>query len=99
MLEVVGRAVPYTYQRLPDLPRPALGDRHGLHEDRHLEDTDEQVYYILADAESPLAAVAQDALVSGLRVVCTTSLGEHEAGWHEFVNIPLVLEQITLIAP
>jgi hypothetical protein len=99
VLELVGHTLPVTYQRLPPLPLPALGDRHGLHTDRHLDDRAEQVYYLLADAESPLAAIAQDALVSSLRVVCVASLGMQEAGWQAIVNVPLVLDEISLIAP
>ena len=99
VLELVGHAAPYTYQRLPPLPLPSTGDRHGLHTDRHLHDTPEGVYYALADAESPLAALAQDALVSSLQVVAELSLGEQEAGWHELVNLPLVLDSLTLVGP
>ncbi len=99
VLELVGQAAPITYRRLPPLPIPALGDRHGLHTDRPLEESAEQVYYLLAEAESPLAALAQDALVSSLRVVAVASLGVEEAGWHALVNLPLVLDALTLIGP
>jgi hypothetical protein len=99
ILEVAGRATPITYQRLPSLPVPVVGDRHGLDTDRALEDTGEQVYYLLADAETPLAALAQDALVSSLRIVATASLGPQEGHWHELVNLPLMLDKITLIGP
>ena len=98
VLELVGYAVPPTYRRLPSLPLPPIGDRHGLHAD-HPDNITEQVYYLLADAESPLATAAQDALVSSLRVVCTASLGTQEARWHEIVNLPLVLDALTLIGP
>lgn len=99
VLELSGHAAPITYRRLPSLPQPADGDRHGLHTDRHLEDGPEQVAYLLADVDSPLAAAAQDALVSSLRVVCEGSLGAQEGGWHEVVNVPLLLDALTLIAP
>lgn len=98
VMELVGYAVPPTYRRLPPLPLPAIGDRHGLHTD-HPDNVTEQVYYLLTDAESPLAAAAQDALVSSLRVVCTASLGTQEARWYEIVNLPLVLDALTLIGP
>jgi len=99
VLELAGHAAPLTYRRLPPLPVPAVGDRHGLHADRPLEDGAEQVYYLLAEAESPLAALAQDALVSNLRVAAVASLGAEEAGWHALVNLPLVLDGLTLIGP
>lgn len=99
VLEIVGHALPHTYQCLPALPLPALGDRHGLHTLRHLEDSPEQVFYALADPDSPLAALAQDALVSSLRLVAHCSLGEQDAYWHELVNVPLVLDSLTLIGP
>lgn len=99
VLELVGRPTPLTYDRLPALPLPPLGDRHGLHVDRHLEDSLEHVYYLLAEAETPLAALAQDALVSSLQVAAVASLGEQEGGWHEVVNLPLILDALTLIAP
>ncbi len=99
ILEVAGRAAPITYRRLPPLPLPALGDRHSLHTDHSQGDLPEQVYYLLADAESPLAAFAQDAAVSSLRIACVASLGEQEAGWHEIVNVPLILDALTLIGP
>ena len=99
VLELVGRPVPLTYGRLPDLPLPPLGDRHGLHVDRHLEDTPEHVYYLLVEAETPLAALAQDALVSSLQVAAVASLGDEEGGWHEAVNLPLILDALTLISP
>ncbi|GAB4574428.1 MAG: hypothetical protein Kow0077_20960 [Anaerolineae bacterium] len=99
VLELAGWLVPHTYRRLPPLPLPVPGDRHHLHADRHLHDSPEQAYYLLADADSPLTALAQDALVSNLRVVAFCSLGEQAAGWHELVNIPLVLDSLTLIGP
>lgn len=99
VLELVGHVAPITYRRLPPLPAPAVGDRHGLHTDRPLEDSPEQVYYLLAEAESPLATLAQDALVSSLRVVATASLGPGGGGWHELVNLPLTLDGLTLIGP
>lgn len=99
VIEMAARAVPYTYRRLPPLPQSVVEDRHGLHADRSLEDCPEQIYYVLADAESSLAAVTQDALVSNLMVMCVTTLGPQEGCWHEIVNVPLLLEKITIIAP
>ncbi len=99
ILELSGYPAPFTYRRLPPLPLPASGDRHGLHADRRLDDAREQVAYLLADAESPLTTAALDALVSSLRVVGVASLGVQEARWHAIVNVPLVLDALTLIGP
>jgi hypothetical protein len=99
VLELAGYPLPFTYRRLPPLPLPASGDRHGLHTDRRLDDAEEQITYFLVGAESPLASIAQDALVSQLRVVAVGSLGRQSASWHDLVNLPLVLEELTLIAP
>ncbi len=98
ILELVGHAAPPSYRRLPPLPLPPAGDRHGPGDDRSPGGAPDQVYYLLAEVESPLAAAAQDALVSNLRVVCLAGLGAQEAYWHEVVNVPLVLEALTLVA-
>ncbi len=99
VLELAAHVTPITYRRLPPLPLPGLGDRHGLHVDRPLEDRPEQVYYALAEVESPLVTLAQDALISNLKVVCVASLGEDEGRWDEVVNVPLLVEGISLLAP
>jgi|GEM_PF-3935178 len=98
VLELSGYAAPVTYCRLP--PLPASGkDRHGLDADRRLDDAPEQVAYVLLDAESPLATVALDALVSSLRVVCIAGLGPQEGDWHAVVTLPLLLEALTIVGP
>lgn len=99
VLEMAAHAAPFTYRHLPPLPLPPTGDRHGLHTDRHLEETGEHVYYLLAEAGQTLAAAAQDALVSSLKAVAFASLGEQAGGWHEIVNLPLILDEFTLIGP
>ncbi len=97
-LELSGYAAPITYRRL--LPLPASGaDRHGLDADRRLDDAPEQVAYVLLDAESPLATVALDALVSSLRVVCVASLGPQEGDWHAVIDLPLLLEALSIVGP
>ncbi len=97
-LELSGYAAPITYRRLPPLPASSA-DRHGLDADRRLDDAPEQVAYVLLDAESPLATVALDALVSSLRVVCVASLGPQEGGWHAVVDLPLLLDALTIVGP
>lgn len=99
VLELAAHVTPITYRRLPPLPLPGLGDRHGLHVDRPLEERPEQVYYALAEVESALVTLAQDALISNLKVVCVASLGEDEGRWDEVVNVPLLVEGISLLAP
>lgn len=97
-LELSGYAAPITYRRLPPLPA-AGADRHGLDADRRLDDAPEQVAYVLLDAESPLATVALDALVSSLRVVCVAGLGPQEGAWHAIVTPPLLLEALSIVGP
>ena len=99
VLELVGRPVPAGYRRLPPLPLPGLGDRHSERPPAETDGWPEYVYYLLADVESPLMSLAQDALVSSLRVVAVTGLGAQDAYWHELVNLPLVLDSLTLIGP
>ncbi len=51
--------------------------------------------WILLD-DSPLVMLAQDALVSKLRVWCFGRLAANESGWGAFLALPLLLEGITL---
>jgi len=60
---------------------------------------DDQVYPLIMLAESNLAALAQDALVSGLAVDAYTALASDANGWHEIVGLPLLLDTLTLLAP
>ena len=60
---------------------------------------DEHVYPFIVLAESNLAALAQDALVSGLSVDAYGVLADDDGQWHELVGLPLLLDSLTLLAP
>ena len=53
----------------------------------------------LAPDDSPLTALAQDALVSKLPVHVYGRLSDEEDGWHNYIALPLLLESLTLFAP
>jgi hypothetical protein len=52
----------------------------------------------LAPDESPLLALAQDALVSKLRVYCFGHLADEDGHWHHYFALPVLLEAMTLFA-
>ena len=43
-----------------------------------------------------MLTLAQDALVSKLRVYCFGRLAEEDGGWHEHFALPILLEAMTL---
>ena len=59
----------------------------------------DQAYPFIILAESNMAALAQDALVSGLSVDAYGSLASEAGRWHEVVGLPLLLDTLTLLAP
>jgi hypothetical protein len=59
----------------------------------------DQAYPFIIQADSNLAALAQDALVSGLAVDACGSLASDAGRWHEVVGLPLLLDSLTLLAP
>jgi hypothetical protein len=63
-----------------------------------IADVDEGVTTWLAPDESPLLSLAQDALVSKLRVYCFGHLADEEAGWHTHFALPILVEAMTLFA-
>jgi hypothetical protein len=78
------RRVPY--------PVPAFGDSVA-------EEITEGVSTWIVFAESPVAVMAQDALVSKLRVHCFGSLADQDAGWHDYFALPIALEALTIFPP
>jgi hypothetical protein len=52
----------------------------------------------LAPDEGPLLALAQDALVSKLRVYCFGHLADEDGHWHDHFALPVLLEAMTLFA-
>jgi hypothetical protein len=85
------------YPTLADRPRspypiPSFSD--GLD-----DEIEEGVTTWIAFEEDPALTLAQDALVSKLRVYCYGRLADDEAGWHEHFALPIALEGMTLFAP
>jgi hypothetical protein len=78
------RAVPY--------PVPSFHD--GL-----ADEIDETVTTWMAFEGSPALTLAQDALVSKMRVYLFGRLAEQSWGWHDLFALPLALEAMTLFAP
>ncbi len=81
---------------------PSLGDmRNGIFS--RPSDAEplgrDQAYPFIALAESNLASLVQDALISGLAVDAYGSLASEAGRWHEVVGLPLLLETLTLLAP
>lgn len=52
----------------------------------------------LAPDDSPLLTLAQDALVSKLRVYCFGHLADEAGGWHTHFALPVLLDAMTLFA-
>ena len=86
-------------------PFPALADRARTPYsipawDDGIEDAiDEGVTTWMAFDEDPALTLAQDALVSKLRVYCFGRLAGQRDGWHEHFALPIALEGMTLFAP
>lgn len=62
------------------------------------EEVEEGLTTWLAPDDSPLLTLAQDALVSKLRVYCFGRLAAEDGGWHEHFALPILLEAMTLFA-
>jgi hypothetical protein len=97
VIEVVGGPFAADYVGLPSLDDMRRGvfarppDAESLGRD--------QAYPFIILAESNMAALAQDALVSGLGVDAYGALANDEGRWHEVVGLPLLLDRLTLLAP
>lgn len=86
-------------------PYPDLADRRAVpypvpsFHDGLADEVDETVTTWMAFEGSPALALAQDALVSKLRVYLFGRLAEQAWGWHDLFALPLALEAMTLFAP
>lgn len=86
-------------------PFPALADRARTPypipswDDGIDREIDEGVTTWMAFDEDPALMLAQDALVSKLRVYCFGRLANQRDGWHEHFALPIALEGMTLFAP
>ncbi len=63
------------------------------------DNIEESVTTWIAFDDSPALTLAQDALVSKLRVCCFGHLADQKAGWHEHLALPIALEGMTLFTP
>lgn len=94
--EIVGGAFEASYGDLPSLEdmkggifaRPADSEPLGTG----------QTYPFILNAESNFAALAQDALVSGLAVDAVGILADDDTGWQQVCGLPLLMESLTMLA-
>ncbi|MDZ4763566.1 MAG: hypothetical protein SGI73_03370 [Chloroflexota bacterium] len=100
VLSVGGMPLLPSVQPYPDaaarrnVPYPFPAFREGM-----AEDVPETITTWLALDDSPVLTLAQDALVSKLRVYVFGRLADERAGWHKQFALPLLLESMTLFAP
>ncbi len=95
--EIVGGSFPANYGGLPSLEdmrggvfaRPADIEPLGMG----------LTYPFILNAESNFAAIAQDALVSGLAVDAIGILADDDTGWQHISGLPLLMESLTMLAP
>jgi len=86
-------------------PFPTLADRKRVPYavpsfSEGIEDqTQEGVTTWIAFEEDAALTLAQDALVSKLRVHVYGRMAEQKAGWHDLFALPIALEGMTLFAP
>jgi hypothetical protein len=77
-----------------NLPYPLPSFEDGIATEVH-----EGMTTWIAYDEAPALSLAQDALVSKLRVYCFGRLAPHAWAWHKQFAEPIVLEAMTLFAP
>ncbi len=96
--EIEGSLLPRGYASLPDLDamraapfaRDPAADAPAARK---------ATYPVIALADSIHADYLHHAMVSELSVNCTLALAPHEGGWHAVVGLPLLLENLSLLAP
>jgi hypothetical protein len=76
------------------VPYPFPGFRERL-----CEDIEETVTTWIALADSPTLVLAQDALVSKLRVYAFGHLADADSTWDRALALPLMLDSMTIFAP
>jgi hypothetical protein len=59
------------------------------------DETEEGVTTWIAEIESPLTGVLQDAMSQGHRVYAFGQLASEAQGWHQFFALPILLESVT----
>ncbi len=95
--EVVGGSFPVDHVGLPSLDEMRRGIFARPSDEEPLDQ--DQSYPFIILAESNLASLVQDALVSGIAVDAYGALASEAGGWHEVVGLPLLLDTLTLLAP
>ncbi len=95
--EVVGGSFPVDHVGLPSLDEMRRGI-YARPSDKEPLDQDQSYPFIIL-AESNLASLVQDALISGIAVDAYGALASEAGRWHEVVGLPLLLDTLTLLAP
>jgi hypothetical protein len=95
--EVVGGPLPSNHVGLPSLDDMRGGSFARPSDIEPL--INDQAYPFIILAESNLAALAQDALVSGIAVDAYGELAADQGQWHEIVGLPLLMDSLTILAP
>lgn len=60
------------------------------------DETQEGVTTWIAEIDSPLTGVMQDAMNQGHRLYAFGQLATEEHGWHQFFALPILLESVTM---
>lgn len=94
--EVLGALLPPGYRRLRTLEDAQTGNP-ALQ--AQVSERPEFLYPLIAQAESVLAEYLHHALVSELALDGYAVLAPQGGRWHEVVWLPLLLEEVTLLAP
>ncbi len=87
------------------MPFPRAGQRHAVpypfpsFRERLCEDIEETITTWIALEDSPALTLAQDALVSKLRVYVFGRLADEGSSWDRALALPLLLESMTVFAP
>lgn len=87
------------------MPFPDAAQRRGVpypfpgFRERLCEEIEETITTWIALEDSPALALAQDALVSKLRVYVFGRLADEDSTWDRALALPLMLESMTIFAP
>ncbi|MGB7340170.1 MAG: hypothetical protein WBC91_14835 [Phototrophicaceae bacterium] len=86
-------------------PYADAGERHmaSLPVPDYLEGVDDEIEPMIVPlitfADSPLVAIAQDALVQKHPLHIYGTLDNSDSAWHEFFALPIIWESVTVFAP
>lgn len=86
---------PYLDARQRDLKQIAIPDYlEGVD-----DDLEPMILPLITFADSPLVAIAQDALVQKHPLHVYGTLDNSEAGWEDYFALPIIWESVTVFAP